>query len=347
MKTSVNVRLNSLSFMITDKCNLNCSFCSRDAKSLNSTYMSSEFIKTQIEEVLKWNPDLKTINLSGGEPFLHPEFEKIIKIINSYNLDIRINTNGLFFSDENLALLNKYNVKLFTISLDSSSPEIHDEIRGKLGAFNATVEGIRRCVQNGYKVFIKATIGEKNVADLLNLVKLAEELEVYGFSYSRIIPIGRAFDNKEEDKQFIKKYLEMGNEVTKYVANSKIELLVDDPLRHMFDYRTKEFLSKEKNLENLWGGCTAGCKFLYIKLDKKVIACTAIEEPCGDLNNETLYEIWNKSKQLECLRTRNNLDGICGSCSKKYICGGCRAYALATTGNLFGEDLFCKSVDNL
>jgi radical SAM protein with 4Fe4S-binding SPASM domain len=347
MKTKVKVELKSLSFMITDCCNLKCGFCSRNASNLNVTYMEPEFIKEQIQEALKWAKNLEIINLSGGEPFMHPEFEKILQIINSFGLNTRINTNGLFFNDKNVDILDKYNVKLFTISLDSHKPEVHDKIRGISGTFDKTVNGIKKCVKKGYKVFIKATIGEDNVDDILELAKFADSLGVYGFSYSRIIPIGRAHHNNDANKNFIKKYLAMGNEVTKYISSSKMELLVDDPLRHIFDCRIKQFMSQKPNLENVWGGCTAGCKFLYVRLDKKVIACTAIEEPCGDLNKESLYEIWHNSKQLEGLRTREFLKGKCGECSKKYLCGGCRAYALATTGDLFGEDTFCQCVNKL
>lgn len=347
MKTKVNVELSSLSFMITDCCNLKCSFCSRNALSSNKQYMDPEFIKEQITEALKWAKNLKTINLSGGEPFLHPQLEKIFKIIYSFGLNTRINTNGLFFNKKNLELIDKYNIKMFTISLDSSKKEVHDKIRGLEGAFDKTVEGIKKCVNKGYKVFIKATIGANNVDDVFDLVKFANTLGVYGFSFSRIIPIGRAISNDDETKTFIKKYLKMGAEVTKYIESTNMELLVDDPLRHLFDYRVKKFLATKPNLENIWGGCTAGCKFLYVRLDKTVLACTAIEEPCGDLNKETLFDIWHNSKQIEGLRTRDDLKGKCGECSKKYLCGGCRAYALATTGDLFGEDQFCQSVGNL
>jgi radical SAM protein with 4Fe4S-binding SPASM domain len=118
--------------------------------------------------------------------------------------------------------------------------------------------------------------------------------------------------------------------------------LIDDPLRHKFDVRIKDYFKTNPDLSNVWGGCTAGCKFLYILLNKDVLACTAISEPCGNLNKNTLEEIWNSSKQLEELRTRDNLKGKCGKCSNKYICGGCRAYALATTGDILEEDRFCN-----
>lgn len=341
MKTRVLCKMSSLSFMITNKCNLNCSFCSRNAKNTNEIFMDPSFIREQISEAMKWAP-LQTINLSGGEPFMHPEIEKILEIITSFNLDVRINTNGLLLNDKIIDLINKYNVKMFTISLDSSNPEVHDRIRGQKGAFDITIRNIKKLVENGCKVFVKATVTEENVDTIFDLMKLVETLGIYGFSYSRTIPIGRAKDKKDNNDEFIKKYIEMGKKTSEYALTSKLEFLIDDPLRHKFDKRIEKYFESNPDLSKVWGGCTAGCNFLYVLLNKDVLACTAITEPCGNLTKNTLEEIWNNSKQIEELRTRENLKGKCGKCSKKYICGGCRAYAYATTGDILGEDSFCK-----
>ena len=340
MKTKVFCEMSSLSFMITNKCNLHCSFCSRNAKNTNDIFMDPNFIYEQISEAIKWAP-LQTINLSGGEPFLHPQLERIFEIINSFNLNIRINTNGILLNDKIISLINKYNVKMFTISLDSANAEIHDKIRGQKGAFDKTIKSIKRLVDNGCKIFVKATVNKENVDTIFDLMKLVETLGVYGFSYSRTIPIGRAkvIDN---DDEFIRKYFEMGKMTSKYALTSKLEFLIDDPLRHKFDTRIEEYFKTKPDLSKVWGGCTAGCNFLYILLNKDVLACTAIVEPCGNLNNNTLQEIWEKSKQIEELRTRENLKGKCGKCKNKYICGGCRAYAYATTGDILQEDVFCR-----
>ena len=125
-------------------------------------------------------------------------------------------------------------------------------------------------------------------------------------------------------------------------VRSKLEFLIDDPLRHKFDKRIEKYFETNPDLSKVWGGCTAACNFLYVLLNKDVLACTAITEPCGNLNDNTLEEIWYNSKQVEELRTRENLKGKCGKCKRKYICGGCRAYAYATTGDILGEDSFCR-----
>ncbi|RSN74954.1 MAG: hypothetical protein DSO07_09055 [Thermoproteota archaeon] len=50
-------------------------------------------------------------------------------------------------------------------------------------------------------------------------------------------------------------------------------------------------------------------------------------------------EIWKESPIFKALRNRSNLKGYCASCRYRETCGGCRARALAYTGDLFVSDL--------
>lgn len=340
MNTEVKVSMKSLSFMITDKCNLKCVFCSKNANMSNARFMSPEFIDKTIKDALKWS-DIKIINLTGGEALLHPKIDEILSIIDSYNLQARINTNGTMFNDNTIKMLNKHNARMFTISLDSYVPKIHDQLRGVDGCFNKTVEGIKRAVKEGYKIFVKATVSNDNVDRILDLMKFVDSLGVYGFSFGRTIPVGRGKELDYASASFLRKYYKMGRETSEYSLSSNMEFLIDDPLRFKFDCRSIELLKKH-DISDLWGGCSAGCNFLYITLDYDVLSCPVILEPCGNLNNNSLKEIWENSKQLCEFRTRYNLKGKCGSCRFKNICGGCRAYALSTSGDILGEDSFCN-----
>ena len=342
METNVLVDMRSLSFMITDKCNLKCSFCSKNADFANSRFMDPSFIDKTIKDALKW-ADIKIINLTGGEALLHPKLDDILSIIDSYGLQARINTNGTLFNDKMINMLNKHNAKMFTISLDSSDAKKHDTIRGIDGAFNKTVEGIKRGVKKGYKIFVKATVSDENVDDIYDLMKFVDDLGIYGFSFGRTIPVGRGETYNYATKDFLKKYFDMGRKTSEYALTSKLEFLIDDPLRFKFDCRSKKLL-EQNDISELWGGCSAGCNFLYVNMDLDVLSCPVLLEPCGNLKNNTLEEIWKNSNQLMEFRTRIHLKGKCGKCQYKNICGGCRAYALAITNDSLGEDAFCKRI---
>lgn len=85
-----------ISAFLTMRCNLNCSFC------LNNLEKSQEFNRTKFKEISgqEWVRALNKIEsrqgvpitLSGGEPFLHPDFIYIINNLKT-DLDIDILTN--------------------------------------------------------------------------------------------------------------------------------------------------------------------------------------------------------------------------------------------------------------
>jgi hypothetical protein len=60
----------------------------------------------------------------------------------------------------------------------------------------------------------------------------------------------------------------------------------------------------------------------------------------GDLRARSFGEIWSGSELFGALR-RRQLSGRCGRCEYRLLCGGCRARALAASGDCLGEDPSC------
>lgn len=80
-------------FLITQKCNYRCEYCSQSKRFYKNTLHSSN--KT-IEAFLKFIKTLDKdfeITISGGEPLCHPEFFKVIKEIKNQNLKLSVISN--------------------------------------------------------------------------------------------------------------------------------------------------------------------------------------------------------------------------------------------------------------
>ena len=111
------MRFTKIYIEITNKCNLNCSFCSKDNRVLK------EMTLNEFEIILKKIKDYtKTIYLHvKGEPLLHSKLENILILTNKYNLNVRITTNGTFLK-EKIEILKKFNnIKQINISLHSEN----------------------------------------------------------------------------------------------------------------------------------------------------------------------------------------------------------------------------------
>lgn len=62
---------------------------------------------------------------------------------------------------------------------------------------------------------------------------------------------------------------------------------------------------------------------------------------CGVFPQQHLVSIYQESSIFQGLRNADRLEGKCGRCEFRQICGGSRARAYAVTGNLFAEEPDC------
>lgn len=111
------MRFKKIYVEITNKCNLNCSFCSVDNREKRE--LSLQEFDTILNKIRQYT---NTIYLHiKGEPLLHTKFDKILEITKKYNLKVRITTNGTLLKTR-LDTLQKYNnIKQINISLHSEN----------------------------------------------------------------------------------------------------------------------------------------------------------------------------------------------------------------------------------
>ena len=156
-----------------NRCNNNCVMCSNPSKMYqnkkNSAFFAKEFIiekiKKKREELIKTKD---SIQLTGGEPTIHPEFLDIIRKIRfflKYN-EIFIITNGrrLFYESFVRDLLEVENLTL-QISLHGYSATTHDSVTRVKGSFNQAIRGIANLIKyknSSQKIEIRIILTKKN-----------------------------------------------------------------------------------------------------------------------------------------------------------------------------------------
>lgn len=95
---------------ITEKCDMGCKHCLSSCTE-NGKHMDIETLKSAV----KWADiqDVTCIIVSGGEPFLHPDIEKILEYIDNMNFKkVTVTTNGEWFLQNKSKaeeILNRFN----------------------------------------------------------------------------------------------------------------------------------------------------------------------------------------------------------------------------------------------
>ena len=147
---------------IGKKCNAECFFCYYKSE-LNSPMKTLDILKKEID--LMKSMRFEEIELSGGEPTVHPDFIEIIKYIDSIGLKASFVTNA-FELNSNVLKELKPHLNDILISIQGYQKN-HDKILKLRGAYKNILEVIDTCNSLDIPVRINTTVHKNNIDDLL------------------------------------------------------------------------------------------------------------------------------------------------------------------------------------
>lgn len=138
---------------------------------------------------------IEFLHLTGGEPFLYPELEKIFSLARSLCLRVTFSTNGLLLK-ENSSLLKEYakEVGLINISLDGARREIHEKTRGA-GSFDRVLDAFDFCRSLKLPFGVLHCVNKVNQSAILDVVRLGKKIKAAHVNFTTVLPCSNALEN--------------------------------------------------------------------------------------------------------------------------------------------------------
>jgi radical SAM protein with 4Fe4S-binding SPASM domain len=334
----------SVIFELTHKCNLKCGHCLVSAGHGLENELSLNEIKGIIDQLHEMK--VFSINFGGGEPLLRDDFVDIVKYASDLNFGIIISTNGYLVNPGLLDQLEELKTFTVQVSVDGLE-ETHDKFRGVKGSFKRAVDALKLFSEKGYNATMSTMILRENRHEFRELCELAIDMGLAGIKLSSFMPAGRGRDNKSFHRLQGEELQVFASEIAEFKKEFRELLFIDDKPTYSFLLKDngKAESTESKNVKI---SCSAGHSSLVISPQGMVFACPFITDiPAGDLKNQNLKDIWKESEILQVFRNMNStqLNGKCSTC--KHLpaeCqGGCRAAALLSSDDFYGEDPFCWS----
>lgn len=164
-------------------CNLACDYCCvRSSPQTDRRALGVDRVRQLAAEAVE--AGVSELILTGGEPFLLPDLDAVVEACTS-QLPTTLLTNGMLFKGNRLERLRRMDRQRLTlqISLDSSTPGVHDSHRGKR-SWERAVEGIRIGHEEGFRVKVAATLPAEQLHELepfhdfLDTIGIAREDQV-------------------------------------------------------------------------------------------------------------------------------------------------------------------------
>jgi MoaA/NifB/PqqE/SkfB family radical SAM enzyme len=180
-------RTGNLLIHLLDRCNLRCKHCYLNAHENGKQVLPLDLVKRTIDEASELG--IKSVQLSGGEPFLYPHILEVLKSTIGKNFTVTISTNGTLIDDESAKLLAEINARIVT-SIDGPA-DYHDMFRGKRGSFAKTEDGITRLVNLGIPIKIVTTVCEDNLNYIDWCAEWAYKINAEAIQFQPLENIGR------------------------------------------------------------------------------------------------------------------------------------------------------------
>ena len=181
-------------FEVTTKCNLKCAHCNASAGPSTGHHVPTEEFLSLLERL--HNHGTRDVELTGGEPLLHPDFQEIFTFCVETFEKVVVATNGLLMDEDTAEEFAKHTNVVVQISLDGSTPERHDERRGVKGAFEKAVKASQLLVSYGVPIRIMIAISRDNIDEVEDIIQFSNELDVGGINYDLVRATGRGKDLK-------------------------------------------------------------------------------------------------------------------------------------------------------
>ncbi len=141
---------------------------------------------------------IKLIRFTGGEPLLDSNTPDYIEYLHKQGFKTSIITNG-YLLPLHAASLAKKGLDQVVLSLDGSTPEIHDKLRNLPGIFLNATKGIRDIKLSNKNVIIRVNtvVSHHNIGDLGKMLNLLSKLGVDQWSLIPIKGPGNLWQNRK------------------------------------------------------------------------------------------------------------------------------------------------------
>jgi len=323
---------------LTEACNQHCLHCGAITGTKRNDELKKEEIFLLIDNLVRLGVD--SLAMTGGEPFLRKDLFEILKYA-SDRLNVVLSTNATMITPADAKTLRKYKLNI-QISLDGSTSDIHDSIRG-VGSFVKTIQGIELIMEQGIEnCHLCVVVMRKNWKDIVSVVSLAREKGIRGIRFLPLQKLGKAREKWEDLALSPKEYEEFYRTLYGEIIDSFPEIKISTGLQGF---------SLQDTNSGMW--CQIG-RSLAITSHGDLYPCPLLTENrfyLGNIRDRGLDDVVNLPKREKLvhdyLDRREKMDE-CRTCDWRGFCqGGCPASVYLEKGRDLGVDGLCQLRDEL
>jgi radical SAM protein len=340
---------------VTQACDLACIHCRACAKPLRHPLeLSTAEGEALIDQIAAMQ--VPVFVLTGGDPLKRPDLYRLVVYATGRGVRTSLTPSATpLLTREAVVELKHRGLARLAVSLDGSTARIHDGFRGVAGSYALTLEALRWAREAGLPFQINTTVCRPNLADFDAVAKRVQSLEPVLWSVFFLVPTGRGKTDDlltaEEFEAVFAKLDEFARRMPfdvktteaqhyrRYVAQARARGRRQGTLRPA--QTSGPQLATDDGIGRAPRGLNDAKGFVFISHTGEVFPSGFLPISAGNIRTQPLAEIYRHAPLFTALRDPSRLQGKCGVCEFREICGGSRARAYALTGNPLAEEPCC------
>jgi radical SAM protein with 4Fe4S-binding SPASM domain len=327
--------------LLTLSCIRHCVYCYAE-RGYCGTHMPLSRVLELLDEMAELG--VCTVQLTGGDPFCHPDVLSVLARATQRGLDMFTSTKSPL-SEAEMDALATMGLQEIQISIDSSNQEIADILTASRGYLQEMAPVIQGLAARGVVVLSNVVITPLNIQTVPETIDWLLDLGVRDIA---ITPYGRSLYYHQDG-------LFLSSAHREILADSVAEAKTRHPgkrilLSGQLDPSNQSPLERSMAFEKR-NRCSAGREAVVILPDGKVQSCEQIPTSdhrfiVGDLMVDSLLDVWRSARVQQAIAPpRSEFRGtVCAECSEFESChnrGWCFRNSLLAYGTPYAPDPLC------
>ncbi len=344
----------------TRACDLACRHCRAEAVPYRSPdELSTDEAKAMLRKVREFGNVVFV--MSGGDCLKRPDVFELVDY--GFKLGLRMGVTPAttpLATPQAIRDFKNAGLSRLAVSLDGSTPEIHDAFRRVDGSFDWGMRILEESRRIGLSTQVNTVIARHNIDDFDNLAALMERLGIVFWEVFFLVPTGRA---KPGDVASAEEYETIFNKMYDLSKTAPFDIKATAAPQYSRVIMERQVAerragSREEAPDTMTGGVmfslsdgigrarsvNDGDGFMFISHTGEIMPSGFLPIPAGNIRRDDLVRVYRESPIFTQLRDRAQIKGKCGVCEYLKVCGGSRARAYGMTGDFMESEPFCAHV---
>jgi radical SAM protein len=331
---------------MTQACALACRHCRAEAVPFaDPQELTLAESMAFLQQIKDFGSPLPQLILTGGDPLERQGLFSLIDQARALGISVSITPAATpKLTREMLVRLKEHGVEGLGLSLDGSTAQKHDSIRGVPGTFDRTLEALRCAGDLGMPVQVNSLVAAETAEDIPAVFSLLRNFAVTRWSLFFLISVGRGKVlqplTPAEGENLMTWIYETSRTAPFIVATTEAPSYRRVALEKMRAAGLSGDQIKGTGAYRGFG-IRDGHGVMFVSHTGDICPAGFLPLVAGNVRRDRVAEIYRTSSLFQALHDPSQFEGRCGFCEYKALCGGSRARAFGATGNPLAEDPFC------